>query len=149
MTNARKQKPVLGWREWVTLRELCDVPLKAKVDTGARTSALHAFDLEVVTLDDGGSVARFEIHPLQRSTKLKRRVEVPVVGFRTIRSSNGQRETRPVIHTDVEVGPHRWGLDLTLTSRDEMGFRMLLGRAGVRRRFLVDPGSSYRQGGTK
>ena len=143
---APRRLPIIGWREWASLPGLCDTPIKAKIDTGARTSALHAFDLELVTDGAGSTLASFEIHPIQRAATGAARVVVPVVDFRTVRSSNGTRETRPVIEADVRIGDHDWTMDLTLTSRDEMGFRMLLGRAAVRRRFLVDPSRSYQQG---
>jgi hypothetical protein len=146
MSRPTGPKPVLGWREWITLPELGPIPIKAKVDTGARTSALHAFGLKLSTTGDGMTLATFELHPRQRSSMDVRRVEIPVTGFRSVRSSNGHREDRPVITTPIQVGPHSWTVDLTLTSRDEMGFRMLLGRAAVRRRFLIDPGKSFQQG---
>lgn len=136
---------VVGWREWVCLPELCPDPVKVKVDTGARTSSLHAFNLKLTETPEG-TIASFEVHPAQRSAAVTYRVEVPVAGFRDVRSSSGHRERRPVITTPVVLGDHRFEIEVTLTSRDEMGFRMLLGRAAVRRRFLVDPGRSYRQG---
>lgn len=138
--------PTLGWREWVELPDLCATPIKAKVDTGARTSSLHAFGLEIDTRSDGSAVAVFEIHPLQRAVTGATPVRAEVREFRRIRSSSGHSELRPVIATRLLVGPYEYEIDLTLTARDEMGFRMLLGRAAVRRRFLVDPGRSYRQG---
>ncbi len=144
-----RQLPVIGWREWVTIEHFCDVPVKAKVDTGARTSSLHAFDLEVVTTANGASIATFEIHPLQRSTDSMQVVKAQVVEFREIRSSTGHAEHRPVIRSSISVGQHKFDIDITLTSRDEMGFRMLLGRSAVRNRFLVDPGRSYQQGKQK
>jgi hypothetical protein len=142
MKRRRKPRPVLGWREWIELPELCATPVKAKIDTGARTSALHAHDLEI--FEAGGvSVAAFELHPLQRSAAGTVRVEWPVLGFRRVRSSNGRVETRPVIVTTARIDHVTWPIEITLASRDEMGFRMLLGRSAVRRRFLVDPGRSF------
>lgn len=138
---------MVGWREWVDLPDLCDSQIKAKIDTGARTSALHAFGLRVFERD-GSTLARFEIHPRQRSAEPSYTVEVPVRAFRTVRSSTGHRERRPVIATRARLGDHEFGIELTLTSRDAMGFRMLLGRAAVRRRFWVDPGRSYLAGRT-
>lgn len=133
---------MIGWREWVTLPTLCPDRMKVKVDTGARTSALHAFDMSVVDRD-GTTWVDFEIHPAQRSRRGAIAVSCPVVEFRRVRSSTGHAERRPVIRTEVEIGPTRFEIDFTLTSRDEMGFRMLLGRSAIRRRFLVDPGRSY------
>lgn len=126
----------------MTLPELSDVPIKAKVDTGARTSALHAFRLRIDDGDDG-RIASFELHPVQRSSAHARRVEAPVLEMRSIRSSNGKVEWRPVVRLVVRLGPVEWPVECTLTSRDAMGFRMLLGRAAVKRRFLVDPGRSF------
>lgn len=145
MTSKRRARPVVGWREWVALTELSDVRIKAKIDTGARTSSLHAFNLELHT-DSDKTVATFQIHPLQRSRKLVQSVEIDVVEFRDVRSSTGHIERRPVIRTPMAIGEHCFDIDITLTSRDAMGFRMLLGRAALRRRFLVDPASSYQQG---
>ncbi len=146
--NGREARtlPTIGWREWVTLDEFCDTPMKAKIDTGARTSSLHAFDLQLRETEGGTTIARFEVHPLQRSSKNARLVEAEVIEFRQVRSSSGHVEDRPTIRTSIHIGANRFEVDLTLTSRDEMGFRMLLGRAALRRRFLVDPGRSYLQG---
>lgn len=141
-----KAKPVIGWREWVSLPGICSLPIKAKVDTGARTSSLHAFDLELVTSADGLTIAKFEIHPEQRSSRNSQLASVPVHSFREVRSSMGQRQRRPVIETMIAIGDRVFSAEITLTARDDMGFRMLLGRAAVRRRFLVDPGRSYQQG---
>lgn len=146
MAKKARVLPIVGWREWVCLPDLCPDPLKAKVDTGARTSSLHAFDLSLSETADGVTLAHFEIHPAQRSSEQRSSVEIPVVEFREVRSSSGHSERRPVVRTPVVLGGRRFNVEITLTSRDEMGFRMLLGRAAVRRRFLVDPGRSYRQG---
>lgn len=140
----RKRLPTIGWREWVTLPDLCPRSIKAKVDTGARTSSLHAFALQLSS-ETAPAIATFEIHPVQRSADEAIQVEAKVEDFKLVRSSSGHAELRPVIRTPVRVGGHQFVIDLTLTSRDEMGFRMLLGRAAVRNRFLVDPGRSYRQ----
>lgn len=133
---------MIGWREWVTLPRLCPVQIKAKVDTGAKTSSLHAHDLTLVA--DGGSMsAHFELHPDAGSTDGATLVVAPVVDFRTIRSSNGQTESRPVIRTECELGAERFEIDLTLTSRSSMGHRLLLGRRVLEDRFWVDPGRSF------
>ena len=142
MTAARKRKVRIGWREWVQLPELCPTPIKAKVDTGARTSALHAFDLALREID-GHTIACFELHPIQRSRAGAVRVEWPVLGFRRVRSSNGRTERRPLVVTRARAGRVEWPIEITLASRDEMGFRMLLGRAALRRRFVIDPGRSF------
>ncbi len=137
-----KERPLLGWREWVELPDLSPVPLKVKIDTGARTSTLHAFDLSHDERD-GEAWVTFEVHPVQRSRAHSTLVSYPIEGLRRVRSSSGHSEERPVIRAPIRIGGHEFEIDVTLTSRDEMGFRMLLGRAAIRRRFLVDAGRSY------
>lgn len=152
MTRARKATraepkivPALGWREWVALPDLGIETIKAKVDTGARTSSLHSFDLEEF-VRRGKEMVRFGIHPEQRNARHAVTVEVPVHDRRQVRSSSGQAELRPVILTTLRVLGQECEVELTLTRRDEMGFRMLLGRQAIRGRFLVDPGKSYLNG---
>ena len=137
-----KELVVIGWREWLVLPDLGVEAVKAKVDTGARTSSLHAFGLE--TFHEGGEErVRFKIHPEQKSSRNEVEVEVPVVDWRTVRPSSGHAELRPVIVTTIRLRDQEWKAELTLTRRDAMGFRMLLGRQALRRRFVVDPGRSY------
>ena len=121
--------------------------MKVKIDTGARTSTLHAFDLSLQSRD-GEPWVEFEVHPIQRSRAESTTVRCPVHAFKRIRSSTGHSERRPVIRTPLRIGEVEYDIDVTLTSRDEMGFRMLLGRSAVRRRFWVDPGRSFLQGTT-
>lgn len=142
-TNRRRLAPMIGWREWIALPEFGVAALKAKVDTGAQSSALHAFGLRVEHNEEDEAVAHFEIHPAQRDTNGAVKVSAPIIGWRRVRSSNGEVENRPVIRTNVVIGEIGWAADITLTNRDEMGFRMLLGRSAIRRRFLVDPGRSF------
>lgn len=137
--------PVIGWREWVGLPDLVIDRIKVKVDTGARSSSLHAFSLQRF-LRGGSSWVRFQVHPVQRSLKGCTEVEAEVLEYRSIRSSNGKSSRRPVILTKVELMGTLWPIELTLASRDEMGFRMLLGREAIRNRFLVDTGRSYLAG---
>ena len=120
--------------------------VKAKVDTGARSSSLHAWDVEV---DEPAGVVRFAIHPLQADDAFTVPVVAPLVEQRDVRSSNGDVERRPVIAVTATVAGVDVPIELGLTNRDEMGFRMLLGRTAVRRRFLVDPGRSFRGGGDR
>lgn len=134
--------PVAGWREWVSLPALDVDWVKAKLDTGARSSALHAHDL-VVVQRDGVEVASFEVHQWQRSTLDARRVELPVVDRRAVRSSTGHEEERIVVRTTIRLVGLDVDAELTLANRDEMGFRMLVGREALRGRILVDPGRSY------
>ncbi len=143
--KAQSALSVLGWREWVSLPELATPWIKAKVDTGARSSALHAFDLEYFERGDDQWV-RFEIHPWQRSANDLIVQESLVREKRNIRSSSGETETRPVIVTSLGVGNAVVPIELTLTRRDEMGFRMLLGREALRHHYVVDPGRSFAAG---
>ena len=140
-SESHRSLPILGWREWVQLPSLTPHPVKAKVDTGARTSSLHAFDLRV---EDG--VAHFAVHPHQDTDEDETWVELPVVEHREVRPSTGEAEERPVVVVPVIVGTEELEVELTLTDRDSMGFRMLLGRTALTDRFLVDPGVSYAQG---
>lgn len=136
--------PIIGWRERIVLPALTVTPIKAKIDTGARTSSLHAWDLSI---DESGEIptVTFEVHPMQRSTAAAVVVTHPIAEFREVKSSNGSIEERPVILTAALLGETEWPIEVTLTSRDEMGFRMLLGRHAIRRQFLVDPSRSYVQ----
>lgn len=138
-----KKLPVIGWREWVALPNLGVERIKVKVDTGARTSALHAFNLKLYKQSGGIERAQFEVHPFQRKDKTAVVADVPVLEWRRVKSSNGKTERRPVIVTDVEILGKRWPIELTLARRDEMSFRMLLGRQAVRNRVLVDAGKSF------
>lgn len=133
---------LIGWREWVALPDWEVDHLKAKIDTGARTSSLHAFGLE--WFDRGGAPwVRFELHPWQHSTADASIAEAAVVATRDIKSSSGNVDHRPVVHTTLVVAGHPVTAEITLTRRDEMGFRMLVGREALRRRFIVDAGASY------
>lgn len=144
----RRPVDIIGWREWVALPALGCEAIKAKVDTGARSSSLHAFDLELYVAEDGGQRVRFEIHPLQRSRRSAIEVDAPVAETRVVRNpgGGGREELRPVIVTPVRLRGEAWPIELTLTRRDAMGFRMLLGRQAIRGRFLVDPGRSFTAG---
>jgi len=132
----------IGWREWIALPGWGVPAIKAKIDTGARTSAIHAFDLEMFERD-GDDWVRFVIHPWQVSDEDPTIVEAPRVDHRTITSSSGTRTERPVVSTDIALGGRNVRAELTLTRRDEMGFRMLIGREALRQGYLVDPARSY------
>src|SRR5688500_2483335 len=121
----RVAKPTIGWREWVVLPDLGIKRVKAKVDTGARSSSLHAFDVEVVE-GRGRSRVSFKVHPIQDDSATSVRCEALLHDQRWVKSSDGRRELRPVIRTRLETAGESWEIDLTLTSRDLMGFRMLL-----------------------
>jgi hypothetical protein len=137
--------PVIGWREWVKLPELGISSIKAKIDTGARSSCLHAFDLQTHQRE-GLTYVRFQVHPIQRDLKHTVYSEAPVLDFRMVRSSSGHAAMRPVILTVLEILGQSWPIELTLANRDAMGFRMLLGREAIRKRLLVDSGRSYYNG---
>jgi hypothetical protein len=142
LAKSKAKKRVIGWREWVALPEFGIERIKAKVDTGARTSSLHAFDLETFQ-DNGQYFVRFKLKPQQRNSKIVVPCCCPVEEYRKVKSSNGQSETRPVIVTDVVLLGDTLPIEITLTNRDTMGFRMLLGRESIRRSYLVDAGRSY------
>lgn len=146
--DKKSDLPVIGWREWVGLPDLGIKTIKAKVDTGARSSSLHAFDLEEFDRD-GDNWVRFKIHPVQRKNERTIEAEAKVLEYRSVRSSSGKAARRPVIVTNVELLGATWPVELTLANRDDMGFRMLLGREAFRRRFLVDAGKSYYGGKPK
>lgn len=140
--SSLKPLPLLGWREWLALPDLGVKRIKAKVDTGARSSAIHAFDVEPFEAD-GKEFVKFVLHPRQRNTHYTIEAQAEVLEYRHIRSSSGDVSMRPVIVTEVELCGKTWPVELTLVNRDDMGFRMLLGRQAVRHRFVVDPGASY------
>jgi hypothetical protein len=140
--KAKKILTTIGWREWLELPDL-DIPrIKVKVDTGARTSALHVYDLEEYHRGDQRFV-RFLVHPLQRSTKETIHCKARVLEERKVRDSGGRVHRRFVVVTTARLGEQSWPIEITLASRDAMGFRMLLGREAVRGRFLVHPGQSF------
>lgn len=138
----RESLPMLGWREWVALPELGVARIKAKVDTGARSSAIHAYDVELFE-QDGKQFVRFVLHPRQKNTKVTINAQAEVLEFRRIRSSTGHVTERPVIVTEVDLHGRQWPVELTLVNRDDMGFRMLLGRQALKHRFLIDPSGSF------
>lgn len=140
VTESRRK--TIGWREWVSLPDLGIVEIKAKVDTGADNSSLHAFDLERFQRD-GIEMVRFEIHPRQRKRKPSVSCVAEVAGERKVRNPGGRSETRPVIRTRLIIAGEEIEALVNLTTRDEMTFRMLLGRRTVRHSFLIDPGRSY------
>ncbi len=138
----KKNRPLIGWREWADLPDFEVEGINAKIDTGAKSSAIHAFRIQE-TMIDGVEHVEFYLHPVQRRKKPEVFCSAPIADRRVIRSSNGQEEERYVIETRLRLGAKVWTIDLTLTNRDAMGFRLLIGRDALRRKFLIDPGGSY------
>ena len=133
---------VIGWREWVSIPPLGIKRIKAKIDTGASSSSLHAYDIEVID-DLEQQHVQFKIQPLQKNHSVVVQAKVPIQDFRKVKSSNGQTTIRPVIRTSIMIFGHKHEIDVTLFDRAKMGFRMLIGREALRGRFVVDSAQSY------
>ncbi|HRA73169.1 MAG TPA: RimK/LysX family protein, partial [Flavobacterium sp.] len=142
-----QSKIILGSEEWCSLPELGIPSIKARVDSGAKTSALHAKNIAPF-IKDGQNWVKFDINPIQNNVKTIIHCESPLVDKRVVKSSSGYREQRYVIQTSLEIGNSKWAIEMTLTNRDSMGFRMLLGREAMSGRVLVDPEQQYLLGQT-
>ncbi len=140
MKKNKKELDVIGWREWVSFPELKIKTIKAKVDTGARTSALHVSNIKI---SRKMKTVSFTIHPVQRQRYPVINTKAVLVGERSVKSSNGETTVRPVIKTKLKTGRRLFLIELTLVNRDLMGFRLLLGRSAMKQRFLVDSGQSF------
>ncbi len=145
MTEDTGDKKILGWREWISLPDIGIPAIKAKVDTGAKTSALHAFAVEPFQ-EEGINKVRFKIHPLQKQTAIVLTCQAPIVDQRMVMDSGGHKEMRYVIETTLVLGNVSSRVEITLTDRDTMQFRMLLGRSAMAGIFCVDPVASYLAG---
>jgi ribosomal protein S6--L-glutamate ligase len=147
MTNVSKthERVLIGWREWCGLNDLGIPLIKAKIDTGARTSAIHAFDIKPI-MKGRRLWVRFSIHPIQGDTSRVTHCLAPVIDQRAVMSSNGHKEHRYVIETHLSIGDQSWPIELTLSNRDPLRFRLLLGRAALQGRVCIDPLYSYHQG---
>ena len=134
--------PVLGWREWVSLPELGIDRIKVKVDTGATNSALHAYNLNLIS-KNGGDWIHFDVHPDQNDDSTIKSCMVRLTDRRWVTNSGGTREKRFVIETPIRICNKEWPIILTLCNRDEMGFRMLIGRSAIKGKYMVDPAKSF------
>ncbi len=137
-----QNKVILGSEEWFSFPDLGIPTIKARVDSGAKTSALHAINISPF-LKDGNNWVKFDINPIQKNLKTVIHCQAPLVDKRIVKSSSGFREQRYVIQTTLDIGNSSWPIEMTLTNRDSMGFRMLLGREAMSGRVLVDPEQNY------
>ena len=144
----RALKPAVGWREWCGLPEFGIDQIKCKVDTGAKTSALHAFDVLIVKRQ-GREIVTFKVHPIQKNNRKLEHCEATLIEWRHVTDSGGKRTLRPVIKTWLSLGDVVKQIEVTLVARDEMGFRMLLGREALRKTWVVDPAKSFIQSDKK
>lgn len=140
----KKKRKMIGWREWVELPELGIEAIKVKVDSGARTSALHATKVKYIEQADGVTMVSFMV-TAQMNPRKTVRVQAPLVEQRVVKSSVGHASLRPVIRTQIKIGKLTWSIEITLINRDPMGFRMLLGRSAIRSKFLIHPARSFIQ----
>lgn len=148
MTEAPKKMPeIIGWREWIGLPLLGLPAIKAKIDTGAKTSSLHAFDIHLETGPKGKTYVHFKIHPLQDDLSVVVSCRSLLIDQRTITDSGGHKEDRYVIRTLIEIGSVKKRIELTLTNRESMKFRMLIGRTGIGQ-FYIDATQSFLLGKT-
>lgn len=142
MSKAKKEKVVIGWREFIAIPELKVKEIKAKIDTGARTSALHVTNLEIEK-SGNAKYANFVVHPDQNSSKPSFKNRHRVHEFKIVKSSNGESSKRPVILVEAHFGKLVKEIKVTLVNRDLMGFRMLIGRTAMTQDFIVDPQKSF------
>jgi ribosomal protein S6--L-glutamate ligase len=137
-----ERKIVIGKEEWCSLPALGLPAIKARVDSGAKTSALHAFNIQPFE-ENGKKYVHFDIHPIQNNRKVTQRCRGLIIARRNVKSSSGDIEKRHVISTPITLGESTWDIEVTLTNRDSMGYRMLIGREAMQERVLIDPDSSF------
>lgn len=142
MVQNKVLKTIIGWREWASLPEIGIDRIKVKVDTGARNSALHAYNTSLIS-KNGENWIHFDIHPDQNDETTIRSCMVRLIDRRWVTNSGGTRERRFVIETPIRIGDSEWPIIITLTNRDEMGFRMLVGRSAIKGKYMVDPARSF------
>lgn len=139
--NLLKNPTIIGFREWISLPNLGLVAMKAKIDTGAKTSSLHAFEIKVVKRG-GVPFVKFKVHPIQKNQDLVVACSAPLVDRRIVTDSGGHKELRYVINTTIQMGRMKKIIELTLTNRETMKYRMLIGREALKQ-FYIDPSQSY------
>lgn len=145
MVDSKNEYTTIGWREWVVFPDFENIKIKAKIDTGARTSAIHAEDVRVFE-QDGETQVSFVLHPNQADITNAVACVAPLVERRAITDSGGKTEDRYVVCVKLQLGEHLWPVEMSLTDRDTMGFRMLLGRTAMKKRFIVRPDRSFLHG---
>ncbi|MGB1702780.1 MAG: ATP-dependent zinc protease [Cycloclasticus sp.] len=138
-------KIIIGSEEWCAFPEIAIPAIKARIDSGAKTSSIHAFNIQPFRRE-GIAWVSFEVHPLQNNRKTVIRCERPVIDKRVVKSSSGAAETRYVVSTLLQLGEMNWNIELTLANRDSMGYRMLLGREAMHGKLMVDPSESHLMG---
>lgn len=144
--KTRKNNKILGWKEWFAFKDLGLPAIKGKIDTGARTSSLHAFNIETFTID-GENFVKFDIHPLQKNKQIVCTCIAEVVDYRYVSDSSGKKEKRYVIKSLLTTGKINLLIEVTLANRDSMTFRMLMGREAVKKLgMLVNPSKAFLQG---
>ncbi len=134
-----KDLDFVGWREEVTLPEFRLKNIRAKIDTGAKTSALHAKDIKLINING----KKFVSFVVENDEGKKTHLEVPLIDEREIKSSTGEKTLRPVVHTTIKMGDIEFEAEITLINRDLMGFKMLIGREALKGRFVIHPGKSF------
>lgn len=137
----KKEPLLIGWREWAGLPDLKIPLIKVKIDTGARTSVLHADNIEIVQVE-GKQFAKFIIHPIQKNDQISIQTMAEIVDMRVVKSSNGHKQLRVVVNSTIQIGDYKANINITLTNRDIMNHRMLLGRSAMKN-ILINPSKSY------